>query len=598
MKYLQLLFCIVFGITNAHSTPINDSLKGSSYLDLENKFYDYNYQGKSAEAGLVAEYYLHKAKKEKNNPQIAEAYAYKCINANKENAFKYIDSMALVAKKISDNVYPARIYLLRANIFFKYDNQKQALDNYIIGLKYAKQKGNKRQIALAETNIAYLNSYVGKHAEAAKVLRYYLVNANYLNENEIEKIRTNLADTYIEINKMDSAKILITEGLQTFKNADPYKYHQYLSLLTFYNLKMGKFQAAAESSQNSKQFFLKNGDTRDITYSFFYVAQAYAGLQQKEKAVENFVKVDSIAKKNNYTFPEQREVYTYLIDYYKTKEDKQKQLYYIDRFLAIDKVLDSEYWYLSKEIQRKYDTPKLLAEKQAIIQNLRVKKYLFYTLIGSLSLLLITALILFFKARKAEKRHRKIAQDLIRAVEENKTAPYNIANTSSEEENTDLTPTSFSNEYKSTIGKPFELIEVTDTTESDNKQSKSLPQEAIELILEALKKFENKEQYLTKGITLGKLAKNINTNTSYLSEVINVYKEKNFTSYINDLRIDYTLNRLVHDKKFRSYKLPAISEEIGYNSVQAFYMAFKKKTGTTPSIYIKEIEKQITNKKH
>ncbi|AZA79214.1 helix-turn-helix domain-containing protein [Chryseobacterium sp. G0186] len=592
MKYLQLLFFVVFGITTAQTVHTIDSLKGYSYLDLENKFYDYNYEGKSVESNLIASYYLQKAKRENNNTQIAEGYAYKCINENKENAFKYIDSMALVAKRIHDNVYPARVYLLRANIFFKYDHQKEALDNYIIGLKYARQKGNKRQVALAETNIAYLNSYIGKHAEAAKVLRYYLDNADYLHENEIEKIRTNLADTYIEINKMDSANILINEGLEAFKNKDTYKYNQYLSLSAFYNLKLGKFHRAADSANNSKEFFLNNGDTRDVIYSFFYLGQAYAGLQQKEKAVENFAKVDSIAKKNSYTFPEQREVYTYLIDYYKTKENKQKQLYYIDRFLEIDKVLDSEYKYLSKELQRKYDTPKLLAEKQAILQEIKTKKYLFYALIGALSLLLITAIILFLKARKAEKRHRKIAQDLIRSVEENKAQISEIENREAQTETTDFTTTAFSMEPKSPIGKQFELIEVTDTSESPNKPYKSLTLEATEPILEALKKFENKEQYLEKGLTLGKLAKSINTNTSYLSEVINVYKEKNFTSYINDLRIDYALNRLVHDKKFRSYKLPAISEEIGYNSVQAFHMAFKKKTGTTPSIYIKEIERQ------
>ncbi|WP_408612445.1 helix-turn-helix domain-containing protein [Chryseobacterium fluminis] len=81
-------------------------------------------------------------------------------------------------------------------------------------------------------------------------------------------------------------------------------------------------------------------------------------------------------------------------------------------------------------------------------------------------------------------------------------------------------------------------------------------------------------------------------NTFYLSEIIDTHKGKNFNSYLNDLRIDYVLERLVKDKKFRSYKLPAIAEEIGYNNVQAFAVAFKKKTGTTPAIYIKEIEAQ------
>lgn len=85
------------------------------------------------------------------------------------------------------------------------------------------------------------------------------------------------------------------------------------------------------------------------------------------------------------------------------------------------------------------------------------------------------------------------------------------------------------------------------------------------------------------------MAKQVKTNTTYLSDVINTHKGKNFATYLNDLRIDYALDRLVKDKKFRSYKLIVIAEELGYNNEQAFAIAFKRKTGTTLSIYIKEI---------
>jgi YesN/AraC family two-component response regulator len=47
---------------------------------------------------------------------------------------------------------------------------------------------------------------------------------------------------------------------------------------------------------------------------------------------------------------------------------------------------------------------------------------------------------------------------------------------------------------------------------------------------------------------------------------------------------------LANDKKFRSYKLTFIAEELGYNNEQAFTLAFKKRTGTPLSIYLKEIE--------
>ncbi|WP_313002663.1 helix-turn-helix domain-containing protein [Chryseobacterium gleum] len=87
----------------------------------------------------------------------------------------------------------------------------------------------------------------------------------------------------------------------------------------------------------------------------------------------------------------------------------------------------------------------------------------------------------------------------------------------------------------------------------------------------------------------------IKTNSKYLSEVINTHKGKNFTAYLNDLRIDYAIGRLAKDKKFRSYKIPFIAEELGYNNEQAFTLAFKKKTGTLLSVYLKEIEKAVNS---
>ncbi|WP_139018759.1 helix-turn-helix domain-containing protein, partial [Elizabethkingia anophelis] len=127
--------------------------------------------------------------------------------------------------------------------------------------------------------------------------------------------------------------------------------------------------------------------------------------------------------------------------------------------------------------------------------------------------------------------------------------------------------------------------------ENESKTNKIISEDISSSILKELEVFETKELFLKKGITLSSLAKQIKTNTTYLSDVINTHKGKNFATYLNDLRIDYALDKLVKDKKFRSYKLVVIAEELGYNNEQAFAIAFKRKTGTTLSIYIKEIER-------
>jgi YesN/AraC family two-component response regulator len=226
---------------------------------------------------------------------------------------------------------------------------------------------------------------------------------------------------------------------------------------------------------------------------------------------------------------------------------------------------------LSTELPKKYDTPNLLLEKENIINELKSKKLLFYTTIGIMALLLLTLFFLYCKSRKAEIIHRKTAQDLINSIEErHKINPETEVS---------------------------EVINEEASVQQEPKVVKNIPDEVVQAIFKELQDFEKNEQFLKKGITLSSLAQSINTNTAYLSEVINSYKEKNFIAYLNDLRIDYALERLKEDKRFRSYKLAVIADELGYNNAQAFTAAFKKKTQTTLSTYIKEIEKQqVLNK--
>lgn len=566
---MKIKFLLLFIGCNLLYSKINnnkDSLKNFTYEELQQKFYDYNYNGNSASSKVIAQYYLSKAKKENNHSQIAEGYAFMYINENKENALKYIDSMAAVAKKLNDNIYPTRIYLLRANVYFKFNNQKEALNNYIIGLKYAKQNNNKRQTALAETNIAYLNSYIGKHYEAAKILRYYMDNAEYLNENELEKIRVNLVDAYIEINKLDSANILINKGLRTFKNEDSYKYNQYLALSGCYNLKLKKYNNAINDLLQAKKFFFTSDDERNKNYTLFYLGESYKKIHNNTKAAQSFIQIDSLIQKSDYIFPELREVYSFLVDYYKEKKDKDRQLYYIERFLKVDQLLDSQFHNVARELPRRYDTPQLLLEKETITNELKKNKIIFFISVGGLLTALFMLILLYYKSRKTEKIHRKIAQDLIQSVNENKIKENKLQKENSSNE-------------------------ITEQQNIKDKTINFVSEDLAQTILKELEMFEAKELFLNKGITLSNVAKKIKTNSKYLSEVINIHKRKNFAAYINELRIDYAINRLATDKKFRSYKIPFIAEELGYNNEQAFTLAFKKRTGITLSTYLKEIEK-------
>ena len=547
----------------------SDSLKVYTYDDLETKFYNLNNSDQQKKSSSIASYYLKKAKTENKVNYIAEGYVLMHLNKPLDIGLKYLDSLNSVTKHLISNKYPTRIYLLKGNLYFYYDDQIKALENYILGLKYAREKKNVRQIRIAEISIANLNNYIGKHKEAAKTFRHYLYGENDLSQYEKQDLHLNLTSTYLDINKLDSANILIKQALGTYKLDNPHLYYKYLSLDGLLYLKKKNYKLAIDELEKSKDFFIKQSNELRLSYTLMYLGQAYEGAKQEQKAIENYTKIDSLVKKTNNTFPELRDVYTSLIDHYKKTNDKEKLLYYIDRFLKVDMILDDQYYFISKELPKKYDTPKLTKEKEEVINSLEKRKFIMNISLVVLILILLLLTFLYYKSKKKQKKYKKIAQDLISSVEKKDMV------------------TSDTKTVESLPDAPNEIIE------DESKTNKIISEDISSSILKELEIFETKELFLKKGITLSSLSKQIKTNTTYLSDVINTHKGKNFATYINDLRIDYALDKLVKDKKFRSYKLVVIAEELGYNNEQAFAIAFKRKTGTTLSIYLKEIEKTV-----
>ncbi len=109
-------------------------------------------------------------------------------------------------------------------------------------------------------------------------------------------------------------------------------------------------------------------------------------------------------------------------------------------------------------------------------------------------------------------------------------------------------------------------------------------------LLELLMAFEKGTLYNSKNMSLPYLAGELNTNTKYLSHVINRHKSSDFKSYINRLRINYIVDKLIHNEKYRQYKISILADECGFSSHSKFASVFKTVTDYSPSAFIKQLE--------
>jgi AraC-like DNA-binding protein len=128
-----------------------------------------------------------------------------------------------------------------------------------------------------------------------------------------------------------------------------------------------------------------------------------------------------------------------------------------------------------------------------------------------------------------------------------------------------------------------------ETKEQHTTKKLGIDPEIVTAILENLHAFEKERGFLNSKITLHSSAKKLKTNTKYLSKVINTYKLKSFRNYINDLRIQYSIERLKKNTKFRKYTLSAMATEVGFRNTESFSKAFQKNTGHTVSNFLKQV---------
>lgn len=142
-----------------------------------------------------------------------------------------------------------------------------------------------------------------------------------------------------------------------------------------------------------------------------------------------------------------------------------------------------------------------------------------------------------------------------------------------------------------TKSQPEALIPENATVEV-SKTNQIIPEKTEQILLEKLSKFESGTDFTQKNLTLNSLAKDLDTNTRYLSEIVNKHKHKNFNAYINELRVNYIIEKLRTEPKFLNYKISYLAEECGFSSHTAFSTVFKSVTEISPKEFITFIKKE------
>lgn len=116
-----------------------------------------------------------------------------------------------------------------------------------------------------------------------------------------------------------------------------------------------------------------------------------------------------------------------------------------------------------------------------------------------------------------------------------------------------------------------------------------------ELYEKILQKFVVEKKYRDPDYSAKQLATDLNTNTRYISAVINLRFQQNYSNMVNEHRIREALFLLV-DPRHAEKTIEQIGEMVGFSNRQSFYAAFFRFKGVTPKEYREQQIEKVQKK--
>ncbi|WP_299313538.1 AraC family transcriptional regulator [uncultured Aquimarina sp.] len=484
-----------------------------------------------------------------------------------EKSIASYNKLEIIAEKLKNDTLACTAYTMKGHIYCRNGNNKEALDNYYNALDIIEKTGDLKKEIIINSGLIIVLSRMNKNTKAQEIALRSLKaipNTTYHNKENHVRFLTTLSDIYLDAEEYDSVLHYVKRGIEMSKSLKLDQLHLDFLIkkgVVFYYRK--EYDISLEHLYEAKEI-LYNKQINNKSYptikTNYFIANCYYKKQSYDKAINILINsIDSFEESDKFKPPAIRShlllanCYNQKADYkqamfWNNKYTKLNEYYLKDKDQSIDKIHQKETDKFQKEIATL--EAKQTEEKQA-------KNRIFWILLFT-SIALICIVFMYIKKQRSNKElYHKLMKE-INDLASNKQALIN---------------------------------------KNESTKEIIIDDRKVAEIIKGLEKLESQEYFLKPECNLRSIAKKLKTNATYLSKIINIHKEKNFTDYINDLRIEYVLKRLKDDKKFRSFSIQSIAGDIGYKSSYSLVKHFKAKTGINPSYYIKNLDKQNTNPK-
>ena len=483
-------------------------------------------------------------------------FHYKGIKYNKigQAIAQYVDSLDHT-KSQQDIAYYS---LILSDLYFRINSYNNAIDYAQKALKEYKDLKDTLFLIRTYTQIGVIYGSINEFDIATK---YFLkvdtlaklshnknaeyhnyVNLGLMNINQKEKalFYLNKAKRFFELTKYEGMDYigLLNNIAIVFKRVGKYKEAIYLLKKTL--------------SKINKEHPYYRVITSNIAATYLLEGKADSALHYVYKAISKYSSADYL---NNYVND-----YRILTQSYIIKNKRDSALKYFKLFIQFKDSIALKNESMNRaKLKVIYKTNQLLSNIDK--QKYKIKEYHIKVIALSIIVLLLILifLIFFIFHKRLQASYRNIVKESVKSIEYEKENKY------------------LQDKIKSLKG-----------TLKENKttKTKNIVKNSDEIFLKIEELFRKEKLYTNPNLDLNMLAERLQTNRTYVSNIINMKTGYSFVAYVNRYRVEEA-KRLLVDVKSKKLTLEAIGKAAGFNSTSTFNRVFKTETGVTPSFFMK-----------
>lgn len=499
-----------------------------------------------------------------------------------------------------------RLFLSAFEQGYNFKAREYAGKALIISLK----RGNIHDVAMANSNLAIINTRMGDYEKANENNFTALRIFRQLNDSlHIARCNLSIGTVFIKLKEYTKALRYINEAANTFYQLNDQRgYSICLSNTGSIYMEMNDFKKALPIFFEAVGIDEKNNDSGGTSSNFANIGIVYLNLSNYTAAASYFKKalaidkamgnISSIAnvylnlsklmlhtgKKDSALYycneslkkyqeagqlDEEANVYSQYARIYEATGNFNSAYRYFIRSSALrDSLMDVEKAARISMLEEKYINEKLSKEILALeyknaLQETKIENQhrLGITWLTGMILSVIAIVIIVIQLKRKNAAYKFIVSkniDLLRKEEELHGAKS----------------------------------EIEDLAMDERARSNISEDEKLKILKKLRHALQHDKIYTRTDLTIEKLSRKLATNRTYLSQLINDEYHKNYSELINEYRIKEAMSMLSDTVLSQRYSIEAIAKEAGFNNISTFNSLFRKYVGITPSIFRKNAHLQ------